>query len=215
MKVELSFNNRQEGFILPVSPSVIEITEGHFNEKLKILNIGEINLIGKRGLIYLSISSFFPNKDSHLNKGKEPLFYKELIEKWKRSGKPIRVIVTDMNLNLAMAIEKFTSSIKEGSGDIDYTLELAEYIFLNVPQVKSDDKKVQENGLKERVSVREDKKTYIVKKGDSLWAIAKKTMGDGSRFKEIYEANKSLIDSRNKKAKKYTIYVGQELVIPK
>ncbi len=216
MKIELSFNNGQEGFILPVNPVSIEIAEGSFNKKLKILNIGEINLIGKRGLIYLQVSSFFPNKNSHLNAGNDPLFYKEKLEKWKRSGKPIRVIITGINLNLAMAIDRFTYSVKEGSEDINYILELAEYRFLNVPRIKNeDDKKVKENGLKERVNEKEEKKIYTVKKGDCLWAIAKKTMGDGAKFKELYKANKELIDSRNKNAKKYTIYVGQKLEIPR
>lgn len=32
-------------------------------------------------------------------------------------------------------------------------------------------------------------KTYTVKKGDSLWGIAKKFLGDGNRYKEIQKAN--------------------------
>lgn len=30
---------------------------------------------------------------------------------------------------------------------------------------------------------------YTVKKGDSLWAIAKKLLGDGNRYKEIQKLN--------------------------
>lgn len=31
--------------------------------------------------------------------------------------------------------------------------------------------------------------TYTVKKGDTLWSIAKKTLGDGNKYKEIQKAN--------------------------
>lgn len=58
--------------------------------------------------------------------------------------------------------------------------------------------------------------TYTVKKGDSLYAIAKKKLGSGPRYTEIYQLNKEAIDSRNKGkgVSKYTIYTGMVLGIP-
>ena len=47
--------------------------------------------------------------------------------------------------------------------------------------------------------------SYTVKKGDTLWDIAKKYLGSGSRWKEIY--NLSGLTSQ-------TIYAGQKLKIP-
>lgn len=48
-------------------------------------------------------------------------------------------------------------------------------------------------------------KTYTVKKGDSLWAIAAKQLGNGSRYKEIKSLNGLTSD---------TIYAGQVLKLP-
>ena len=48
-------------------------------------------------------------------------------------------------------------------------------------------------------------KTYTVKKGDSLWAIAQKELGNGSRWPEIQKLN-GLSGT--------TIYAGQVLKIP-
>ena len=52
------------------------------------------------------------------------------------------------------------------------------------------------------------KKTYTVKKGDSLWNIAKKYYGKGSEYTKIYNANKDKIKNPN------SIYPGQVLTIP-
>lgn len=48
-------------------------------------------------------------------------------------------------------------------------------------------------------------RTYTVRKGDSLWAIAAKQLGDGTRYKEIKTLNGLTSD---------TIYAGQVLKLP-
>jgi nucleoid-associated protein YgaU len=51
-------------------------------------------------------------------------------------------------------------------------------------------------------------KYHTVKKGDTLWGIAKKYYGHGAQYKKIYNANKSIIKNPDK------IYVGQKFLIP-
>jgi len=48
-----------------------------------------------------------------------------------------------------------------------------------------------------------------VRPGDSLWAIAKRELGDGSRWREIYEANRDVIGPDPN-----VIQVGMTLRIP-
>lgn len=50
--------------------------------------------------------------------------------------------------------------------------------------------------------------TYIVIKGDCLWNIAKKQLGDGNRYIEIYNLNKNIIKNPD------MISIGQNLVLP-
>ena len=50
--------------------------------------------------------------------------------------------------------------------------------------------------------------TYIVKSGDSLYAISRKFYGDSSRIDLIYEANRDVMRSKN------NLSVGQKLRIP-
>ena len=49
---------------------------------------------------------------------------------------------------------------------------------------------------------------HTVEKGDTLWAISSKTLGKGSRYTEIFEANKPMLTHPDK------IYPGQVLRIP-
>lgn len=51
-------------------------------------------------------------------------------------------------------------------------------------------------------------RTYTIKKGDTLWAIAKKYYGKGSEYPKIFNANKDKIKNPNK------IYPGQVIKIP-
>ena len=49
---------------------------------------------------------------------------------------------------------------------------------------------------------------YEVVKGDCLWKIAERHLGDGSRWGEIYELNSDIISNPS------LIYIGQQLVLP-
>ncbi len=51
-------------------------------------------------------------------------------------------------------------------------------------------------------------KFHVVKKGDTLSAIAKETLGKASRYPEIFEANRPMLSDPDK------IYPGQTLRIP-
>lgn len=209
MKIELSFQNHKESFFLPINPTKVEVKEGHKNEKVRVLKLGEVNLIGKRDLKSFSLGSMFPAKNNPLNKdGKSPKYYKDKILKWKHSGKPIRVIIPSLDINLAMAIEDFSYSKKEGREDIYYTISLAEYRFLNVSKVKSKNSKPKKNGLKKRPSNKPRRKTYTVKRGDCLWAISKRFYGKGSQWKKLYAKNKKVVGKNPN-----LIYPGQKLVI--
>ena len=49
---------------------------------------------------------------------------------------------------------------------------------------------------------------YVIQKGDTLWAIAKKFLGSGNRYPEIFEANREVIIDPDK------IFPGQKIRIP-
>ena len=50
---------------------------------------------------------------------------------------------------------------------------------------------------------------YTIVSGDTLWGISAKFLGNGSKYMEIFEANREVIEDPDK------IFVGQKIRIPK
>ena len=188
---------------LPVKPTEFNVTVAHRNTIVNVIQLGDINLLGKTGLRDVSLSSFFPAQDYNfsINSGrKDPMACVNQIESWRNSGKPIRVIITDL-LNMEATIESFSWGERDATGDIYYTLALKEY-----KRVKY--KKDSETTRETKSASSSSGKTYTVKSGDCLWSIAKRFYGNGAQYTKIYNANKSKISNPN------LIYVGQVLTIP-
>ncbi len=219
--IELSVNNRQEYIELPVNPATVEFTEKQLNQTITLLNIGEANLKGGRGLKYTKFTGFFPSSKSPFYKFAKrlPYEYISLLEEWKMGGAIVRVIISDMKINLAMLIDELNYSMKEGDKDIYYALSLSEYRTLNVPSVQTATR-VRSNGLMERPAEAGQARAHTVVKGDTLWGIAKRNYGSGTQYTKIYGANSGIIEASAKKHGKassdngHWIYPGDVYALP-
>ena len=219
--IELSVNNRKEVIELPINPPSVEFTEKQLNQAITLLNIGEANLKGERGLKYTKLSSFFPSEKSpfYKNAKKKPDKYVAMLQEWKTTKAVVRVIISDMKINLAMLIDDFTYSMREGDGDIYYTISFSEYRTLNVPSVQITTK-VRNNGLLSRPAPAAAGGSYTVVGGDTLWGISKQKYGNGSSYPKIYNANNGTIEASAKKHGKsssdngHWIYPGDVYTIP-
>ncbi|WP_096199517.1 hypothetical protein [Bacillus sp. FJAT-45350] len=134
MDIFLSINNREQVIQLPVIPSEFNINSPQNNDRYETISQGELKLIGLRGLKSFTISSFFPKKDypflrDRTYKGWE---YVDIIESWIDRRVPIRVIITDTNINWAMSIENFNYGPRDGTGDIYFDLQLEYFPFVQV-----------------------------------------------------------------------------------
>lgn len=204
MEIWLSFNNNAERLRLAVLPSSFEVEVANLNTRININEIGNINLIGKSDLKELTLESFFPAQEYYFVEYKgfsSPYSCVEMIEGWRNSGKPIRLIITNTHINLAMAIESFSYGERDGSGDVYYSLGLAEYKFIGVKE-RSESRGYIQNHKREAKKI---PKEYTVKSGDTLWSIAKRLTGNGGNYKELVKKNK--IKNPN------IIYPGQKLVV--
>lgn len=196
MEFWLSYNNFSEKLQLPVPPPEYQYSASNQNETVNILGLGDIIQITGEGLAEIEITSHFPANrvpyaQYYLG---DPYNAVQTIERWRQAKRPIRLIITGTPVNLPCAIESFTWGERGGSRDVNYTLKLKEYRFIQIKQIASQiEAATTIKTASNRPDTREQSKTYIVKPGESLFLIAKKVLGDGSKWQVIYTKNKSTI----------------------
>lgn len=197
----LTFNAEKEKIRFPVLPESITVSMGSKDESVDIVGLGEILIAQGRPATTISFSSFFPAAKFPgiaVEKITDPKTLCDKIEKWKDSTKPVHFIITGRNTDMYCRIEKFVATENGGdTGTIHFDISLKEH---REPKVrKIDVSETTQTATISQDTARTDNSTipstYTVKKGDCLWNIAKRYFGTGTAYKQIYNANKSVIGS--------------------
>lgn len=213
-----------DNILIPVTPQSLEIKIKNQNKTVTLINDTEYNFLKGAGLTEISFDILLPAVKYpfavYENGFKNQKYYLDELERLKVSKKPFRFYVsrelpngtglydTDMNVSL----EDYTIKESADNGfDLTVSINLKEYAPITTTDINiSSDGTVTEE--KTRVESPQEptpqNESYIVKKGDTLWALAKYYYGDGSKYKLIASANPQITNPN-------LIYVGQVLVIPK
>lgn len=201
----------------PVLPEVFALSAAGKNETVEVLELGEVNLLQKKGLREISFDSFFPRQNAPYVTGyaADPSGLVKTIEAFRDSKEPGRFLLLgeDWNVNLPVGVESFDYEERGGEvGDIYYSIKLKEWKDYSPRRLQLTPYIVVEY-LRSGSSPDAAAGSHTVVKGDCLWSIAQKFYGDGSRYPELYEKNKAVIDAGNKGTgnPRYTIYPGQVL----
>lgn len=200
--IELSFNNRDESFELPVMPGSLDASKSGNNKTYDIIALGEINIIKNPQRIEYGFSSIFPAQRYPFVTVQtllQPIEYVQLIIRWMESKQPIRFIFTSdrFEINTLASIESFDwKEVAGGSGDLEYSLKLKSYVPYAAQKVPIEDlidKSASTVAVPPPVPVRPNEtkppKTYTLVAGDTLWAVAQKHLGNGARWPEIQKLN--------------------------
>ncbi|MCB6610158.1 LysM peptidoglycan-binding domain-containing protein [[Clostridium] symbiosum] len=208
---------------LPITPQKIQMKYGNQNKTVELINGEEFNIIRPPGLCEVSLDAVIPQSDypfavwdgagdaeefiEHLRELKEARSEFEFIV--IREG-PGRQNFFDTNMDVTLEDYKISDDVKEGV-DLLVSLTLKEYQHYGTKIMNftiMPEQTPQATETEEDRAVPETPKTYTVQGGDSLWKIAKKTLGDGSRWSEIYNLNTDKIGNPD------LIYPGQVLTLP-
>ncbi|MBU3843081.1 MAG: LysM peptidoglycan-binding domain-containing protein [Candidatus Fusobacterium pullicola] len=192
-----------DGVLFPITPQRMNIKFKNRNRTVTLVNEGEFNILKESGLQEISFDACIPAVKypfaQYLGGIFLPIvYYIELIKKLKNSKKPFNfVIIREGSIGvlgyshcMKVSLEDF--QIKEDADegrDVIVSLNLKEYKDSNRAIVSA-----ISGGLITTTKVRDSAsktiaKTYTVKAGDTLYNIAKKELGNGSRYLDLKTLN--------------------------
>lgn len=214
--------------LLPITPGKLKLKINGQNKTINLINGEEVNILNPAGLTDISFEAVFPWASYPFaqfeHRFRAPDHYLGLLEGLKTSKRPFRFIVIRespagdslFDTNIAVSLEDYTVSedVNEGM-DILVSINLKQYLHYGTQRITIKEPETTASEVAE-VTVETDRdtssapqvSTYTVQPGDCLWNIAKKYLGNGSRYTEIYNLNRDKISNPNK------ISIGQVLTMP-
>lgn len=215
--------------MLPIAPGKLKIEINGQNKTLNLINGEEVNVLHPAGLTDISFNAVFPWTRypfaQYGQRFREPEYYLDLLEGLKTSKRPFRFIVTrespsggsffDTNMSVSLEDYSINEDAKEGM-DVPVSISLKQYLHFGTKRITIREPEEAAPADVSEVMVETDRdassapqtSAYTVQPDDSLWNIAKRLLGDGSRYTEIHALNQDKISNPNK------ITAGTVLTMP-
>lgn len=199
-----------DGVQLPVAPSEITMKINNKNETVILMNEGEVNILKKPGLTDIEFEVLLPNVQypfAIYPDGFRPAtYYLEKFEQLKVNQKPFQFIVNRMlpsgkllfDTNITVSLEEYEINESANNGfDIMVPIRLKQHRNYGTKRLNLTPQTVSASSTTQKATVQKQRpttgkatpKTYTVKPGDTLWAIAQRYLGNGARYPELAKLN--------------------------
>lgn len=198
----MSYSFYLDNIILPIAPSKFSVSIQNKNKTVELINDKQINILKLPGLTDISFEFILPNsKYPFVTNWQPPQYYLSVLEKLKVNLQPFQFVIArslpngqpSFATNMSVSLESYEIVEDAENGfDITVKVNLKQYrpYATQTVEIKtaSDGSKVsiEKNA---RAQTKQPDKTYTVQKGDTLWNIAKKYLGDGSKYKQLATLN--------------------------
>lgn len=224
---------------LPYAPSELSVSIGSNNKTVDLINGSEMNILKSPKLTEIEFTVELPRGRQYAfaNKLISSKTYTDYFEKLMLTKSPTKLVITRPNpslrrIGIGGTSRDFESTVlnvslegyelKESADnayDVSVSLKFKEYVSYGTVKktyTSNTTKKTVETVNKPVPQV----KTYTIVKGDTLWGISRKYYGTGTKWKTIYNANKTIINNTARKYGKkdscngHWIYPGTKITIP-
>lgn len=217
-----------DGVALPIAPSKIETKITNKNKTINLINDGEVNILKAPGLTEISFQVMLPQAlypfAIYPDGFKKADYYLNILERLKTSKEPFQFICSrvsqkglllfDTDIKVSLEDYKVVEDAKNGI-DLMVSIKLKQYRSYGVSVLVVEEKlyaskaRVINTRTEEKSPApKKTPKTHVVGPGDTLWGLAKKYYGNGSKYPKIFNANRDKLSNPN------LIIDGQALVIP-
>lgn len=191
--------------------------------KYEVLKAGEVYVpsgVNIHGYSWKSILPGEGRKDNPLQRGawQNPLWYQQIWSSWRNNGTPLHLLVTGTPINHDVYLGDYAVDYEGAFGDYDYTIKFVDARTLSIDQQASTQSSgnVQaaqaSKGTITRSETDSSQKTYTIKAGDTLWAIAERFLGGGAQWSVLYELNKTAIEQAAKQAGNFSSQDGRIII---
>ncbi|MDR2044145.1 MAG: LysM peptidoglycan-binding domain-containing protein [Clostridium sp.] len=203
----------------PMLPQKINVQTGSIFQSYTILAVGDVRLPTGQELTGFSWQGTLPGEvrknAPFVAEWRSPKEIQSLWSAWRAGKKKLRLMATETPINHDVYLERYTMEYSGGQGDYSYNIsfvqakDLKVYVSGASGQSSSTAATVENKPQGDERPSTPVAAAYTVKKGDTLWGIAQKFLGNGAKYQEIYNLNKSVIGNNPN-----LIYPGQVLTIP-
>lgn len=206
---------------LPSLPPKVRINFSTLYQSYTILDLREVAFPGGTTPCEVSWDGVFygeSRKDFSflIRSWTDPKTMCNTLQEWYQKGEIIKLVVADTPINVDVTISDFEYAPVGGFGDYEYSIRFKEYQADEITITK----KSKASGTTSSSSSSATKKTHKVRSGDNLWDLAQKYYKSGAKYRTIYNANKSIIESTAKRygypssKNGHWIFPGTVLTIP-
>lgn len=231
MQIEISLKDIESGetLVFPMLPEKINVKAGTRFASYAVMNIGEIRTPLGEELTVFNWEGILPGQSRYQELPAQnfpawidPRRIQEKLSYFRAEGRKLHLKVTGTPIDHDVFLESYTAEYAGSHGDYRYTVSFIhakDLIITTEEPVAAVDGKTDSQAAAYNTGLGEGKQeaqstrspetksnAYTVKSGDTLWQIAQRQWGDGSRYMDIAKANN--IADPNK------IYPGQTFILP-
>lgn len=190
------------GVQMPVAPSKFETKIKNQNKTVNLIDGSEASILKVPGLTEFSFELLIPQVNypfadypdkSFVN----PKYYLDHFSRLKTDCKPFKLYIEEEISFKNKFVRKITNTLvsledysitEAAENGLDYTVSMTLKQYRQCTAIKYPVEGIKpKGGTKKSTPVKP--KSYKVKKGDTLWGICKKYLGDGSKYPQIAKLN--------------------------